>query len=80
MESNTSATPRKFNGEHALCLPQEEGLDIRLNGVLEGTSSRVKDCFWAGYTKDGKHYLSLNNYPGSFWEVTREDMLLHIED
>lgn len=74
--SNTT----KFTADHGLCLTQEEGLDIRINGKLHGTGGHVKDCFWAGYTHKGKCYLSLNNYPGSFWEVSEEEMMDYIND
>ena len=72
--------PTRFTGDHGLCLSQKEGLSVITGGVLQMTGGHVKDCFWAGYTMNGKFYLSLNNYPGSVWEVTEEDMLLHIED
>jgi len=67
----------KFTGEHGKCISQEEGLDVMLNGVLEGTGGHVKDCFWAGYRYKGECFISLNNYPGSFWRVPEEDMILY---
>jgi hypothetical protein len=64
----------KFNADWNKRLPKEIGKDIRDNGKRLGESEHVKDCYWSGYEKDGKYYVSLNDDYGSFWETSYDDM------
>jgi hypothetical protein len=63
----------KFDADHSKKLSSEISKDIRDNGKRLGEGGHVKDCYWAGYEKDGKYYISLNDE--TFWETSYQDMV-----
>lgn len=67
----------KFNADWNKRLPKEIAKDIVKNGVRLGEGGKQKDCYWSGYRKDEKYYISLNDDIDCFWESSVEDMLLH---
>lgn len=64
----------KFNADWNKRIPKEIGKDVRDNGKRLGEGGHQKDCYWSGYEKDGKYYISLNDDYESFWETSYEDM------
>ena len=67
----------KFTGDYHKRLPKEIGKDIIDNGERLGEGGHVKDCYWSGYQKDDKYYISLNDEPTAVWEASYEDMKAH---
>lgn len=65
----------KFNAEQNKRLPKEIGTDVINNGKRLGEGGHEKDCYWSGYEKDGKHYITLNDDNESVWETSYEDMV-----
>ena len=65
---------KKFNADWNERIPKENGRDIIDNGKKLGESEYQKDCYWAGYEKDDRYYISLNDDMESVWETSYEDM------
>lgn len=67
----------KFNADWDKRLPKEIGRDVINNGKRLGDGCHVKDSYWAGYEKDGRYYISLNDEEDTVWETSYEDMEMH---
>jgi len=67
----------KFIGDWNKRLPKEIGKDVIDNGKRLGEGSHEKDCYWSGYEKKGKYFISLNDDSSAVWESSFEDMESH---
>ncbi len=65
---------KNFDADWNKRLSKEIGRDIRDNGKRLGESGHEKGCYWAGYEKDGRYYISLNDDYAAFWETSYFDM------
>lgn len=68
---------KKFTANWEERLPVEIGIDVINNGVNLGCGGHDSGCYWSGYEKDGKYYISLCDYSDSVWETSYEDMELY---
>ena len=67
----------KFNADWSKRLPKEMGKDIIDNGERLGEGCHQKDCYWSGYKKDDKFFITLNDDRDAVWESSFEDMEIH---
>lgn len=67
-----------FNADWDKRVPIEFATDVYYTGHRIGQKPIGATCFWSGYVKDEKYYISLCDNPVDFWEVSLEDVKHYI--